>query len=504
MKGSEVKVKIYNQRFNEGLGFKTIARNLGISKNTVKSYVKVFEDNLSYCNTLSAEEYDEAFLDLFKKNKMNVSKRKSKLITKDIDTFIRTCLDENERKIESGNRKMTMKNVDIYDELCDCLNYEGGISTINNYIAKIKDKSKEAFIKRYFEAGEVCEFDWGNVKLTINDEVINFKLAVFSLPYSNFRYAFIYESENMEAFVDSHIKFFKLLGAVPKTLVYDNMRVAVAKFVGKQEKKPTQTLVEMSTFYNYDFRFCNAYSGNEKGSVERAVEFVRRKSFCFNSSFNNLDEAKKQLEIKLDKINSGVHEKFDLEIQNMKIKKYDFVYGTIETCAVDKYSTISVKRHRYSVPDTLVGKTVKVKVTIDYVHIYHNDTKIAMHKRSVGMEKWTLDIYHYTRVLSQKPGGILDSLAFKTMDKKLKTLYIDNFIGLEKDFIKTLELINTYGIDKINETINQLDVCSSSINFDSINIMIDSDKRVMPYVEANNEVLLASNTSINKYAGIGG
>jgi hypothetical protein len=63
------------------------------------------------------------------------------------------------------------------------------------------------------------------------------------------------------------------------------------------------------------------------------------------------------------------------------------------------------------------------------------------------MEKWTLDIYHYTRVLSQKPGGILDSLAFKTMDTKLKTLYIDNFIGLEKDFIKTLELINKYGID---------------------------------------------------------
>lgn len=499
-----MKVKIYNQRFNEGLGFKTIAKNLGISKNTVKSYVKVFEENFTYCNTLTSEEYDEAFLDLFKKNKMNVSNRKSKLITKDVDTFIRKCLLENERKIESGNRKMIMKNIDIYDELCDGFNFKGGTTTINNHIAKIKDKSKEAFIKRYFEAGEVCEFDWGNVKLTINNEVINFKLAVFSLPYSNFRYAFLYESENMEAFVDSHIKFFNLLGTVPKTLVYDNMRVAVSSFVGKQEKKPTQTLVEMSTFYNYDFRFCNAYSGNEKGSVERAVEYVRRKAFSFNSNFNNLDDAKINLQLKLDKINDSVQEKFKIEIQNMNIKKYDFVYGTVESCSVDKYSTISVKRHRYSVPDTHVGKTVKAKVTIDYIHIYHDDVKIATHKRSVGMEKWTLNIYHYTRILSQKPGGILDSLAFKRMDVKLKSLYDDYFIGLEQDFIKTLELIKIYGFDKINETIIELNSCSSTINFDAINIMFDSKKRVVPYVEPNNEVLLASNTSINKYAGLGG
>lgn len=43
------------------------------------------------------------------------------------------------------------------------------------------------------------------------------------------------------------------------------MSVAVKNFVGLSEKEPTDSLLKLSIYY--DFRFCNAYAGNEKGHV---------------------------------------------------------------------------------------------------------------------------------------------------------------------------------------------------------------------------------------------
>ena len=56
-------------------------------------------------------------------------------------------------------------------------------------------------------------------------------------------------------------------------MVYDNMRVAVV--FDEKEKKPTTALMRLSTFYKFEWRFCNARSGWEKGNVERSVDYVR-------------------------------------------------------------------------------------------------------------------------------------------------------------------------------------------------------------------------------------
>lgn len=500
-----MKVQIYNQKFNDGLGNKTIAKNLGISKNTVRKYVKVFEENLQCFKTLAPEEYDEKLVDLFKKDKMDVSSRKSKLITKDVSNFVLKCLEENKKKISSGKRKQIMKNIDIYEMLVEKVAFKGSRSTVNNYISKISDKHKEAFIKRSFGAGEVCEFDWGNVTLDIDGEEIKLKLAVFYLPFSKYRVSYLYEQENMEAFVDSHIKFIKDIGHIPTTFVYDNMRVAVAKFVGKKEKIPTQTLTEMSAFYGFDFRFCNTYKGNEKGGVEKSVEFVRRKAFSYSNCFSTITEAHEALAKKLESINFENLEKFKEDITPMKVKNYDFVYGEIKCCHVDKYSTIVIKHHHYSVPDYLVGKTVKVKATIDYIHVYYNDLKIAVHNRLVGKSKWTIDIMHYTNLFISKPGGIKDSLAFKSMCGKYKNLYTDYFEGAELEFIKTLHLILEYDFEEVHSTILKVKKYSSKITADIINLSLDSEKK--KYVSKNlddNDVLKAVKSSINKYAVLGG
>lgn len=60
---------------------------------------------------------------------------------------------------------------------------------------------------------------------------------------------------------------FAFTGGVYRTMLYDNMRVAVARFVGKYEKEPTQALLQLRGHYGFSHRFCNAYQGNERGML---------------------------------------------------------------------------------------------------------------------------------------------------------------------------------------------------------------------------------------------
>ena len=70
-------------------------------------------------------------------------------------------------------------------------------------------------------------------------------------------------------------------------MVYDNMKVAVKSFVGT-EKKPTEALLDLSSFYGFEYRFCNARSGNEKGNVEESVKVVRKEVFSVCDKFSSL------------------------------------------------------------------------------------------------------------------------------------------------------------------------------------------------------------------------
>ncbi|MEJ7586424.1 MAG: hypothetical protein WKI04_02560 [Ferruginibacter sp.] len=86
-------------------------------------------------------------------------------------------------------------------------------------------------------------------------------------------------------------------------IVYDNMRLAIASFVGKTEKIPTKILLQLSRWYQYQWRFCNTAKGNEKGHVERSVEYIRRKAFGFKDSFKTIQEAQEHLLARVSELN---------------------------------------------------------------------------------------------------------------------------------------------------------------------------------------------------------
>ena len=75
----------------------------------------------------------------------------------------------------------------------------------------------------------------------------------------------------------------------------------------------------------------------------------------------------------------------------------------MEDYKVDKWSTICMKNIHYSVPDTLVGKTVSVKIYSEKVVIFHGQVKVAAHERVYGVADWKIQLEHYARTLLRKP-----------------------------------------------------------------------------------------------------
>jgi hypothetical protein len=244
------------------------------------------------------------------------------------------------------------------------------------------------------------------------------------------------------------------------------MKVAVARFVSKTEKEPTEDLLKLSMYYGFKYRFCNARRGNEKGHVERSVEYVRRKVFSKKDSFETLEEANKYLEEELRRLNSkpqkhnenkSAKEFLEEELPHLIELAPSYDISRVVELRVNKYSVISIDENKYSVPDSLVGKFVTAKIYPNNILVYHENELVAEHIRSFGANTWDIKIEHYLNTLKKKPGAIHRSTAMRQMNSKLQDIYTNYYTQNPKDFIDLIELISNEGLEKIEESINELE-----------------------------------------------
>lgn len=307
-------------------------------------------------------------------------------------------------------------------------------------------------------------------------------MAAFTTAYGNYRYAKLYMNQKMESFQEAHADFFeKTKGSFAK-MVYDNMKVAVRRFVGINEKEPTEGLLKLSIYYGFKYRFCNIRRGNEKGHVERSVEYIRRKAFCDCNSFDSLEKANAYLEKMCDGLNSRIqslkgktaNELFEEERKCLGEYLPKFDAAITNELKVDKYSCITVEQNHYSVPEQYVGKIVFVKIFTSKIICYYNNEKITIHDRKYGLHEWSIQIEHYLKTLKRKPGALPNSMAMSQANEKLKTIYNKYYIRKEKDFIDLISLIQEKSLSDIEKAIEKLEnIDFTEITTDKIRLICD-------------------------------
>jgi len=479
------KQEIIIRSHREGKSQRRISRELQISRKTVGKYIEDYE-NLQK-ESIKPETVLSTYLSspaLYR-----VGTRSKVRLTQEVQSVIDTILEENCKKVKQGMRKQILKGIDILQLLHE-QGMEVGYTTVCNYIREKQGKSaviKETFIRQQYQPGSSCEFDWGEIKLNIGGQWCRFQLAVFTSSYSNYRYAVIYRRQDTLAFMESHVSFFDHIGGIYHQMVYDNMRVAIAKFIGKHEKEPTQALLQLKGHYLFSHRFCNAYSGNEKGHVERSVEYIRRKAFGFKSDFATLEDAGKYLESIIIQINQAKQQLTGRTAMEMFAdeRKILWQYTGPLACSdsvqlrVDKYATISYCTNRYSVSDKLVGCFVDVKIFSNTIEAYNQNKLVGTHQRDYGKHQWIISIEHYLDTLRQKPGAMEGSVAL-TCSPYLKKLYHQFYTDTPRDFIDLLHYCcqNKISAENLEATVSRLvGLCTQSITTEKLTALLGNKPR---------------------------
>lgn len=448
------KQEIILRSHRDGFSQRQITKDLGISRKTVSKYISQY--NLLLASGITASQ--ALSFCLSEAPAYNSNTRGKIRLTREIQAAIDLLLEQNQKKRMSGLSKQQLKKIDIL-ALLHGQGFDIGYTTVCNYI-RVKEttpRQQEAFIRQVYEPGSSCEFDWGEVKLTISGQQRKFQLAVFTSGYSNYRYSQLYERQDTLAFMESHVTFFSFTGGIYREMVYDNMRVAVAKFVGRHEKEPTRALLDLRGHYQFGHRFCNAYRGNEKGHVERSVEHVRRKSFGLKDDFATLEEANNHLLTALKKINNtrqqltgkSANEMFAEEKKHLIEHTEILAFSDYEQLRVDKYATISYRTNRYSVSDKLVGRFVDVKIYSSKIEVFYDNRFVARHERAYGKHQWVITIEHYLDTFKRKPGALPGSLALASREH-LKRIYDKWFTAAPRDFIELLHYCQQNQIEDIH------------------------------------------------------
>jgi transposase len=435
----------------EGKSNRKIAKSLGLNRKTVNKYINEYikaANALTTCaGSTDSERVRSAAEQITAAPAYKPRKHTPRKWNKEMDSFLDKILAEEEEKRKFlRTSKQQLRNIQIHQLMLD-QGFDIGITTVSNKIKEKRTKTKEAFIAQSYPYGQRFEYDFGEVRLNIKGEFTKLFIAVMCAPASDYRFAVLYNNQKFDVFLDSQVKFFEHIGGCFEEGVYDNMRNVVSKFIGRSEKEINEKLLSFAAYYGFKVNVTNCFSGNEKGSVERSVDIVRNKAFAANWKFDSIEEAQAHLDKALAKLN----EDKNLEAEKAHLSPYrpPFEVADIRTCVnVNKYSCIQIDKVFYSVPDTLVGKSVIAKVYPKEIIVLFNQEIVAKHTRSRKEGDMVLDIMHYLHTLIRKPGALRNATALSA-NAKLKAIFDEMYSENPREFVEILHANKDRDIEQI-------------------------------------------------------
>ena len=255
--------------------------------------------------------------------------------------------------------------------------------------------------------------DWGEFGDVFGDGV---KIHCFAmvLAYSRMIYVEFTRSEKFEEFIRCHENAFRYFGGVPKECWYDNLRTAVTDRMGSLVKFNARFMAYMG-HHGVRPHACNVAKGNEKGRVEDLIKYIRM-NFWSGREFQDFEDLTKQFIVwRNQKANCREHRTtrrviklfFESEEKPTLLPMNEEVYDTEEIFSrnVSADFHIQYESNRYSVPWTLVGIVVTVRVNDRGLKVYYREKLICSHERSYLKGKVYTKEGHREGLLKRKPGA---------------------------------------------------------------------------------------------------
>jgi transposase len=223
---------------------KAIARELKLSRNTVRKVIRSGETAFSYSRDVQPRPKLGAWA-----------------------TQLEQLLADNEAR----PKRERLDLIRIFEDLRRS-GYAGGYDAIRRY-ARARQRRRgrglaEAFVPLSFAPGEAYQFDWSHEVVVLNGATTTIKVAQVRLCHSRMPFVRAYPRETQEMVFDAHDRAFAFFQGACARGIYDNMKTAVeAVFIGK-DRKFNQRFLRMCSHYLVEPTACTPAAGWEKGQVE--------------------------------------------------------------------------------------------------------------------------------------------------------------------------------------------------------------------------------------------
>lgn len=284
----------------------------------------------------------------------------------------------------------------------------------------------EAFVPQTHKPGAEAEVDFGDVTVRLAGELVTCYLFAFRLSYSGKAVHRIFASAGQEAFFEGHVHALNVLGGVPTGKVrYDNLRAAVAQVLGfSRHRVEAERWTAFRSHYDLEALYCQPgiRGAHEKGGVEGQIGWFRRNHLVpvpevatlaeLNTMIDRWDQEDENRRIRSRPRTIG--EYFAAEQPLLApLPQEPFETGRLFTLRVDRYSQISVRTNRYSVPVRLIGRNVRAMLHASELVVYDGRDEVARHERLIAKGGTRLELDHYLEALVRKPGALPGATALE-------------------------------------------------------------------------------------------
>jgi excisionase family DNA binding protein len=271
--------------------------------------------------------------------------------------------------------------------------YPGAPDHFRSIVARYRPRPKaEAYLRLQTLPGEQAQADWAHFgKLQVGQATRVLWAFILVLSWSRQLFLRFFLNQNTSSFLRGHAEAFSAWDAVPRSILYDNLKSVVLERHGEAIRFNPQML-SFAGHYRFEPRPVAVARANEKGRVERAVRYARQ-GFFVARKWRDIDDLNDQArawcfgpagERRCPSDNSlTVAEAFERDRHHMlELPEHPFEVDERREVKVGKTPYVRFDLNDYSVPHTHVRKTLTVFCSETTVRILDGNKVIARHERT--------------------------------------------------------------------------------------------------------------------------
>jgi len=299
-------------------------------------------------------------------------------------------------------------------EMLGARGYAGSAVQVRRWVRTVRPAARaEAYLRLETLPGEQGQVDWGNFgALPIGRARRVLSCFVLVLSWSRAVYARFALDQTLESFLRGHVEAFAALGGAPRTILYDNLKSVVLDRAGDHIRFHPRVL-ELAGHDHFAPQPCAPYRGNEKGKVERMIQYLRH-SFFAARRFRSLEDLNAQLARWIAEVaharplpGSGhdqlVREALAAEQPRLlPLPAHPFACELVRPAVSGKTPYLRFDGNDYSIPHALVRRPLTLVVSETLLRVLDGVTEVACHGRSYDRSQQVEEPAHLAALAREK------------------------------------------------------------------------------------------------------